>query len=433
MSNESPAGLKREAAGIYPAQSVTAEILSVGTELLLGQIVDTNAAVLGRTLAELGINLYRRGTVGDNFGRIVATIQEAKERADLIVLCGGLGPTEDDLTKAAAAEAFGEELVRDEAAERHLRGIFERRGAPMGESNLKQALVFRNGRGIPNPNGTAPGALLEKEGKIVVCLPGPPRELVPMVQDFLAPYLTERLGGARQVLRSRVLKVIGIGESAMEEKVRDLLHGENPTVAPLAHLGEAHLRITARAATAEEAEALIAPCEQALRERLGADVYGADAQSMEAVVVERLRLLGRGVATAEAATGGALASRLSSAEGSAAVFPGGWVVAGIEAAPELLSVPEALIREHGLASAAVAEALAQAARRALSTDLGLAATGVPGPGGRTTEKPVGLIFLALADGEGASSRRYQLPGKPEEVRQRAALLALDWLRRKLNS
>src|SRR5436190_18114194 len=255
---------------------MTAEIISVGTELLLGQTVDTNSAFLGRALAELGINLYRKGTVGDNFDRVVAMIREAGERAELLILCGGLGPTEDDLTKEAAAKAFGETLVMDEAAARQIRAIFERRGVPMVESNLKQALVFGNGRGIPNPNGTAPGALLEKEGKIVVCLPGPPRELVPMVSDFLVPYLAERLGSARQLLRSRVLRVIGIGESAMEAKIRDLLHGANPTVAPLAHLGEAHLRITARATGAAEAAALIAPVEAALRERLGADVYGAD-------------------------------------------------------------------------------------------------------------------------------------------------------------
>src|SRR5262245_52011275 len=323
---------------------MTAELISVGTELLLGQTVDTDSAFLGRALAELGINLYRKGTVGDNFARVAAMIREARERADLLVLCGGLGPTEDDLTKEAAAEAFGEELVMDEAAARHIRAIFQRRGAVMVESNLKQALVFKNGRGIPNPNGTAPGALLEKAGKIVICLPGPPRELVPMVNDFLVPFLTERLGGARQVLRSRVLRVIGIGESAMEEKIRDLLHGTNPTVAPLAHLGEAHLRITARAATAAEAEALIAPMEQALRERLGVDIYGADDETLESVVVNLLRERGRTVATAESVTGGLLAARLTAVEGSAEPFAGGFVAEAIAANTALIGVSEALIR-----------------------------------------------------------------------------------------
>ncbi len=408
-----------------------AEIISVGTELLLGQTVDTDSAFLGRALAGLGINLYRKGTVGDNFARTVAMIREARERADLIVLCGGLGPTEDDLTKEAAAEAFDETLVRDEDAERRLRAIFQRRGAPMVESNLKQALVFEHGQGILNPNGTAPGALLEKEGKIVVCLPGPPRELAPMVDDWLVPYLSERLGGARQVLRSRVLKTIGIGESAMEEKVRDLLHGANPTVAPLAHLGESHLRITARAGSVIEAAALIAPCEQALRERLGDDIYGADEEALEAVVIERLRRRGTSVATAEQATGGLLAARLSGVEGSAEAYPGGWVVGAVVAGHELLGVPEASFREHGMASAAVAEALALAARRALGTEYGLAVTGVPGPGSGTIEKPAGLVFLALARADEVSNRKQQLLGKPGEVRQRAAMLALDWLRRTL--
>jgi nicotinamide-nucleotide amidase len=409
---------------------MTAEILSIGTELLLGQTVDTDAAFLGRTLAELGVNLYRKGTVGDNFDRIVGMIREARERADLLILCGGLGPTEDDLTKEAAAEAFGEELVMDEAAAEHVRAIFRRRGLPMVESNLKQALVFRNGRGIPNPNGTAPGALLEKEGKTVVCLPGPPRELIPMVNDFLAPYLTERLGGTRQVLRSRVLRVVGIGESAMEEKVRELLHGENPTVAPLAHLGEAHLRITARAGTREAAEALIAPVERALRERLGADVYGGDDESLEAVVIERLQARGQTLATAEAVTGGLLAARLSAVEGSAEPFPGGLVAGAIEAGTELVGVPEALVREHGLASAPVAEAFARGARLRLGTDYGLSITGLAGPGS-TADKPAGLIFVGLAGQEGAASQRYLLPGNPTDVRQRAVGLALDRLRRAL--
>lgn len=410
---------------------MTAEIISVGTELLLGQIVDTDSAFLGRALADLGINLYRKGTVGDNFARVAAMIREARERADLLILCGGMGPTEDDLTKEAAAEAFGEELVMDEAAAENIRAIFRRRGAVMVESNLKQALVFRNGRGIPNPNGTAPGALLEKEGKTVVCLPGPPRELAPMVNDFLVPYLAGRLGSARQVLRSRVLRMIGIGESAMEEKIRDLLHGANPTIAPLAHLGEAQLRITARAATAAEADALIGPVERALRERLGADLYSADDETLESVVIDRLREQGRTLATAEAVTGGLLAARLAAVEASAEPFPGGWVTVSVEASGALLGVSEPLIRQHGMVSAPVAEAFAEAALRTLGTDFGLALTGLPGPGGGTTEKPVGLVFIALARKERSTSWRYQFPGRPDEVRQRAVLAALDRLRRAL--
>jgi nicotinamide-nucleotide amidase len=224
--------------------------------------------------------------------------------------------------------------------------------------------------------------------------------------------------------------VIGIGESAMEEKVRDLLHGENPTVAPLAHLGEAHLRITARAATSEAAAALIAPVEQALRERLGADVYGGDEESLETVVIERLRARGQTLATVEAATGGLLAARLSAVEGSADPFPGGLVTGAIEAGLELVGVPEALVREHGLASAPVAEAFARGARQRLRTEYGLSVTGLTGPGG-TADKPAGLVFLGLAGPAGVESRRYLLPGNPADVRQRAVGLALDWLRRAL--
>jgi nicotinamide-nucleotide amidase len=252
-----------------------------------------------------------------------------------------------------------------------------------------------------------------------------------MVNDSLVPYLTERLGGSRQTLRSRVLRVIGIGESAMEEKVRDLLHGINPTVAPLAHLGEAHLRITARAESVTEAESLIAPVEQALRERLGEDVYGADEESLEVVVIGLLRQQGGRLATAEATPGGALAARLSAVEGSAEPFPGGFVVGAVETGPALLGVPEALLREHGMVSGPAAEAFAEAARRKLGSDYGLSLVGLSGPGGGTAEKPVGLVFVGLAEPGGTSSRRHQFLGSPADIRQRAALVAVDALRRAL--
>jgi nicotinamide-nucleotide amidase len=217
----------------------------------------------------------------------------------------------------------------------------------------------------------------------------------------------------------------------MEEKVRDLLHGTNPTVAPLAHLGEAHLRITARAGSVAEAEALIAPVEQALRERLGEDVYGEDEESLEAVVIGLLTRQGRRLATAEAGTGGTLAAKLSAVEGSAEPFPGGFVVGAVETGPALLGVPEALLREHGMVSGPAAEAFAEAARRKLSTDYGLSLVGLPGPGGGTAEKPAGLVFVGLVGPGGTSSRRHQFLGSPADIRQRAALVAVDTVRRAL--
>jgi nicotinamide-nucleotide amidase len=408
---------------------MVAEIISVGTELLLGQIVDTNSAFLSRTLAALGIDLFRRATVGDNEGRLVQAIREAASRADVILTIGGLGPTQDDLTKEAVARAFDDELVLDSAAAEHLRALFARRGIPMPESNLRQALVFRGGRGIPNPNGTAPGALLEKEGKVVFCLPGPPREFIPMVENAVLPLLVERLGGERTVIRSRVLRTIGIGESAMEERVRDLLASTNPTVAPLAHVGESHLRLTARARSEEEALALIEPLEREIRSRLGVHVYGVDETPLEAAVIGLLKERGETLAVAESCTGGLLGGRLTNVPGSSQVFVGGIISYSNGAKESLLGVPGDLLATHGAVSALVAEAMARGARERLGANIGVAITGVAGPEGGTAEKPVGLVYLGLSDRAGERHQRCLFMGGRADVRTRSILMALDWVRR----
>lgn len=408
---------------------MVAEIISVGTELLLGQTVDTNAAFLSRTLAALGIDLYRRETVGDNEERLVQALREAKARADLILTVGGLGPTQDDLTREAVARAFEEDLVLDPAAAEHVRAIFARRGLLMPESNLRQAMIFRSGRTIPNPLGTAPGAILEKEGKLVVCLPGPPRELVPMVENAVVPLLTERLGGARAVVHSRVLRAIGIGESAMEERVKDLLASTNPTIAPLAHLGEASLRLTARARSREEALRLIEPLEREVRARLGAHIYGVDEETLEQVVVGLLKRRGETLAVAESCTGGLLGGRITSVAGSSEVFLGGIISYSNEAKVSLLGVSADLLATDGAVSGPVAEAMARGARERLRADLGVAITGIAGPGGGTAEKPVGLVYLGLADRGGAQSERHLLIGSRADIRARSVLLALDSVRR----
>jgi nicotinamide-nucleotide amidase len=411
---------------------MVAEIIAVGTELLLGQTVDTNSAYLGKTLAALGIDLFRRATVGDNEPRLVQAIQEAAGRADLILTCGGLGPTQDDLTKEAVARAFDEDLILDLAAADHLRAFFARRGVVMPENNLRQAMVFRTGRSLPNPMGTAPGALLEKNGKLVICLPGPPRELVPMVDNTLVPLLTECLGGARQVLRSRVLRTIGIGESAMEERVQDLLASTNPTIGTLAHLGESHLRLTAKARSEAEALALIEPLEREIRGRLGENVYGVDETTLEQAVVELLRVRGRTLAVAESCTGGLLGGTITNVAGSSDVFLGGVISYSNRAKEELLGVPADLLAQHGAVSAPVAEAMARGARERFHADLGVAITGVAGPGGGTPEKPVGRVHIGLASAGSVVSHQYDLPGGTRaDIRGRSVVLALDRVRRSL--
>jgi nicotinamide-nucleotide amidase len=408
-----------------------AEIISVGTELLLGQIVDTNAAYLGQTLAGLGIDLYYKSTVGDNEGRVIEALRRARERSDVIITSGGLGPTEDDLTKECIAKVFDEKLVMHEPSLEWIQSFFRRRGAEMVERNRKQALIYEHGSPIDNPNGTAPGALLEKDGKIVISLPGPPNEMKPMVQNHVVPLLLERLSGTRQYLVTRVLRFIGIGESTLDERVQDLLAGTNPTVAPLAHTGEVHLRLGAKAPSVQEAEALIQPVEAEIRKRLGRYIYGIDGTNLEEAVVRQLIEAKRTLACAESCTGGMLGARLTSVSGSSAAFLGGIISYSNEVKERLLGVPVGTLREHGAVSAQTAEAMARGARERLGSDLAVSITGIAGPDGGTPEKPVGLVYIALADAKGADARENHFIGQREDIRRRASQVALQMVREKL--
>jgi nicotinamide-nucleotide amidase len=410
---------------------MVAEILSIGTELLLGQITDTNAAYLGRTLAGLGIDLYYKTTVGDNEGRVLESLSRARDRADLLITSGGLGPTEDDLTKECIAQLFGEELIVHEPSLERLREFFAKRGARMTRNNEKQALIYAGGRVIENPNGTAPGALLEKDGKIVISLPGPPNEMIPMVESFVVPFLSERLSGSRQYLVTRVVRFIGIGESSLETLVKDLIKGTNPTVAPLAHTGEVHLRIGAKAESREEAEALIAPVQAELERRVGQFIYGYDDTTLEASVIRQLVAQGKTVAVAESCTGGGLGARLTAASGSSAAFQGGIISYSNDAKVRLLGVDEAVLHAHGAVSPQVAEAMARGARERLGADLCVSITGVAGPDGGTPEKPVGLVYIGLADAGGVSARENHFIGQRETIRRRSTQVALQMIREAL--
>lgn len=412
-----------------------AEIVSVGTELLLGQITDTNAAYLGRTLAGLGVDLYYKSTVGDNEARILATLARARERSDLVITSGGIGPTEDDLTKECMAAAFGVDLVMDEPSLEQLRAFFARRGMKMPERNAKQALRFNHpgARMLPNPNGTAPGALLDADGKVAICLPGPPNELVPMVENYVVPYLTERLSGSRQYLVTRVFRLIGIGESAAEEVVRDLIRGANPTLAPLAHTGEVHLRAVAKAPSRAEGEALLAPLEAELRRRLGQHLYGIDETTLEAAVVQQLVEHGATVAVAESCTGGLLGGRLTNVPGSSAAFVGGVISYTNELKERLLGVQPEVLREHGAVSSTVAEAMARGARSRLGSDYAVSITGVAGPEGGTATKPVGLVYIGVVGPRVARVVECHFIGVRADIRQRATQQALQLLREALLS
>jgi nicotinamide-nucleotide amidase len=404
---------------------VKTEIIAVGTELLLGQIANTNARFLSQKLAEAGIDVYWHSVVGDNATRVADAFRLALSRADLILFSGGLGPTMDDLTKEAVAGELGLALEKDEAWEKRMEEMFARLGRIMTDNNRKQALLPRGSRLIHNDNGTAPGIWLEHEGRIVVLMPGPPRELEPMFTSHILP----RLSGGDEVILSRVLNITGMGESAMEELVADLIRNQtNPTIAPLANYAGVTLRLTAKAREAARANTMLDEIEALLLERLGEAVYGRDEETLGQVTGRLLTEKKMTVAVAESCTGGLLSHMLTQISGSSAYFLEGMVTYSNRAKTDLLGIKPVLIRTHGAVSEEVARAMAEQVRQRASSDTGLSITGVAGPSGGSDEKPVGTVFMALASSEGTTCRKFNFFGNRETIKERAATTALNMLR-----
>ena len=398
--------------------------MSVGTELLLGQIIDTNAAYLAQYLSQLGVDLYWQATVGDNLGRLTDELRRAWDRADLIVMTGGVGPTDDDLTREAIASLLGEQMAVDAGLEATLRGWFGRRGQGMPERNLKQATLIPSAETLSNPIGTAPGWWVERDGRIVVAMPGVPVEMRKMWEEQAVPRLQSRLpqGG---IILSRTLKCIGIGESAVEELVRPLIASPNPTLATYAKQDGVHLRVTAKAHTRGEAEAAIAAFEPQVRALAGDFVYGVDEETLAEVVGKHLQARGLSLATMESVTGGLLASSVTDVPGSSAYFRGS-VVAYTAEAKRRHGVPAAVVEQHGTVAAETAAAMASAARQEFGADVALATTGVAGPG-ELEGKPAGTIYVALDyDGHSAVERQQWHTTRGENKR-RAVLAALNLL------
>ncbi|SMB93771.1 competence/damage-inducible protein cinA [Thermanaeromonas toyohensis ToBE] len=407
-----------------------AEAIFTGTELLLGQIINTNAAFLSQELAKAGISIFRQVVVGDNLERIKEAIQEAGKRADLIIVCGGLGPTEDDLTREALAGALGLPLEENPSAREHIIRFFSLRDRPMPPQNLKQALFPRGAIPLDNPLGTAPGIFLEHNGKLYACLPGPPSEFRVMLTEKLLPLL-QQYSTSKEIIFSRVLKITGLGESAVEEKIQDLLKGTNPTLATLASPGEIHLRITAKAKDTEAALDLIKPLEKEIRQRLKEHIFGSDGDTLEGVVGNLLTLKGLTLAVAESCTGGLLAHRLTNIPGSSAYFHQGIVAYNNKVKLQLLGVTTEILASRGAVSEEVALAMARGVRGLAGTDIGIGITGIAGPGGGTPAKPVGLVYLAI-DYQGTTQVRRELfQGLREEIKWRATQSALDMLWRLL--
>lgn len=388
------------------------EIICVGTELLLGDIVNTNAQYLARELAGLGIGVHYQQVVGDNPERMKACILRALSESDLIILTGGLGPTADDLTKEICCEVMGEELVLDNGILDGIKRYFESRGRQMAENNAKQAYVPKNGFVFRNSNGTAPGCGIEKDGKIAVMLPGPPRELKPMFENEVRPYLAAKTGG---VILSKQVRTFGIGESNMAAAVEDLLNGENPTVAPYAKDGEALLRVTARAGSEGEASAMCDAVIEKIKERIGRYIYGIDCSGLEERAVELLLAQGKKLALAESCTGGYIAKRITDVPGSSAVFEYGIVSYSNEVKMNLLGVRPETIAEYTEVSRQTAAEMAQGVLRLSGADYALSVTGISGPSGGSEDKPVGLAYIGFAHAGGVEITEFKT-GKSKDSR-----------------
>ena len=413
--------------------SHTVELLAVGTELLLGSIANTDAQELSRELSALGLNVYYHSVVGDNPARLKQAVELAKSRADIIITTGGLGPTCDDLTKQVVAEAFGKKLEFNEDCADTIRAFFTHSSMVMTENNLRQAWLPEDCTVLENRWGTAPGCAFRSGDNYVVMLPGPPRECIPMFREVAAPWL---MGLSEGVIRSRTLRVFGMGESRVESLLADRMDAlTNPTLAPYAKEGEVELRITAKASSPEEADSLIAPVESEVRGLLGDLVYGADVASLEQVVLKLLKEQGKTLGTAESCTGGLIAKRITDLSGASSALKGGIVSYTNEIKINILGVSPGLLEEKGAVCAEVAAAMAQGARKVLGCDLAVSATGVAGPNSDEHDNPVGLVYVALTDGTDTWVRKLELGGRlsrRDRIRTLAANHAFDMLRRRLS-
>lgn len=406
-----------------------AEILSVGTEILLGDIVNTNAQYLSKRLADLGIFVYCQTVVGDNPERMKEAYELAFSRADLVLTTGGLGPTQDDLTKEIAAEYFNRKLILDEVSLEQIKKYFANINREMGKSNIKQAEMPENCIILKNNNGTAPGCIIEDNSKIMVLMPGPPREMKAMFEESVVPYLSKF---SEEKLVSKIVRFAGIGESAMAEIVGDLIDGGiNPTVAPYAKEFECILRITAKAKTQAAAEALITPVEAEIKKRMGNFFYGEGETTLDFAVAGELVRRNLTVSTAESCTGGLLAGTIINYPSISSVFLEGAVTYSNEAKMKRLGVKAETLDKFGAVSFETAEEMAKGIAENAGTDIGISTTGIAGPGGGTEEKPVGLVYIGMYIKGEVKSKELRLNGDRDTVRRRTVREALNWLRLEL--
>jgi nicotinamide-nucleotide amidase len=409
---------------------LTAEIIAIGSELLAPDRTDTNSLWLTEKLNGIGIEVRLKTIVGDDDSRLEEAIKDAVKRSKVVITTGGLGPTEDDVTRKVAARALGRRLLLDEQLLEEIRARFQAFGRSMPERNSRQAMVIEGAQVLPNPNGSAPGLFIEHEGAAISLLPGPPREMRPMFENHVQPKLEGRAGKMR--VRRRVLRVAGFGESALDEKIAPIYtQFENPQTTILFNNTEIEIHLRATSRSDQEAEKLLDTLSTRLEERLGEAIFSLRGESMEEVVGFKLANGGYTVAVAESCTGGLVAQRLTEIPGSSRYFIEGVIAYSNVAKTRALGVEPKLLNAHGAVSSEVAEAMAEGIKKRAGTDFGLSVTGIAGPDGGTEEKPVGLVYIALADDAHTEHRRLMIPGDRQLVRWRSSQAVLDLLRRRL--
>ncbi|MBE6066402.1 MAG: competence/damage-inducible protein A [Clostridium lundense] len=406
-----------------------AEIIAVGTEILLGDIINTNAQYLSKSLADMGIFVYHQSVVGDNSERLMEELNSSFERSDIVITTGGLGPTTDDLTKEVGSTYFNKRLVLHKESLDKIEAFFKTLNRTLTENNKKQAYFPEDSIILDNDHGTAPGCIIEDNGKILILLPGPPKENKPMFENYVAPYLKKFQHG---ILASKTLRICGVGESSVATQISHIIENQtNPTVAPYAKENEVTLRITAKASNREEAFKLISPIESKIRDILGENIYGEGETALENVVAQMLIEKNLSLSTAESCTGGLLSGRLINYPGISEIFMDGCVTYSNEAKMKRLGVKKGTLEIYGAVSENTAIEMAEGVARTSGTDIGISTTGIAGPGGGTDEKPVGLVYIGLYIKGNTYVKKLNFPGNRHSVRERTVTSALDFLRRNL--
>ena len=408
---------------------MNSEILSIGTELLMGQIANTNAMFISKKLNEIGVNVYYHSVVGDNPKRVIEALKIALNRADVIVVTGGLGPTDDDLTKEVISKELGRELIFNDYAYNVITDYFERNHKEMTSNNKKQAYMPKDSIIIPNKVGTACGCIIENDNKIVIMLPGPPIELNPMVIDTVIPYLEKK---TNKIIKSKFIKIFGLGEAQVSDKIEDLIESQtDPTIATYCELGEVLIRLTTSGDKQKDFNKVLSDTEQKIKERLGEYIYSTNGEDLQQVVVNSLKEKKKTISCAESCTGGMLSAKITDVSGASEVFNRGIVTYTNIAKMENLGVPKETLDKFGAVSKETAKFMAEGIRRVSKTDIGVSVTGIAGPTGGTKEKPVGLVYIALANETETFVKELRLDGNRQKIRELTCKNVLDMVRREL--